>query len=143
MGSHLAKDFISDDSHSKGEGRGESDLRNREPTISSVRRWPMICWHQVSESRSARSYLLTGAKAKALKLRAETPTVLGGDGPGGTTTEPLQPQIPVEVAPTSAGRQQIRIVGAVPPEVWNRLGTKLIPKLKAGVNLKLGLSFTL
>jgi len=39
--------------------------------------------------------------------------------------------------------RQIRIVGAVPPEVWNRLGTKLIPKLKAGVNLKLGLSFTL
>jgi hypothetical protein len=48
----------------------------------------------------------------------------------------------VEVAPESAGRQQIRIVGAVPPEVWNRLGTKLIPKLKAGINLKLGLSFT-
>ena len=88
-------------------------------------------------------YLLTGAKAKALKLRAETPTVLGGDGPGGTTTEPARPQIPVEVVPASAGRQQIRIVGAVPPEVWNRLGTKLIPKLKAGINLKLGLSFTL
>ena len=88
-------------------------------------------------------YLLTGAKAKALKLRAETPTVLGGDGPGGTTTEPARPQAPVEVVPASAGRQQIRIVGAVPPEVWNRLGTKLIPKLKAGINLKLGLSFTL
>ena len=42
-----------------------------------------------------------------------------------------------------AGKQQIRIVGAIPPEVWNRLGTKLIPKLKAGTNLKLGLSFTL
>jgi hypothetical protein len=46
------------------------------------------------------------------------------------------------VGPT-AGKQQIRIVGTIPPEVWNRLGTKLIPKLKAGVNLKLGLSFAL
>src|ERR1700682_223413 len=86
--------------------------------------------------------LLTGAKAKALKLRAEIPTVLGGDGPDGTTTEPTRPQVLVEVVPASAGKQQIRIVGAIPPEVWNRLGTKLIPKLKAGINLKLGLSFT-
>jgi hypothetical protein len=59
------------------------------------------------------------------------------------TTEPTRPQVPVEVVPACAGRQQIRIVGAVPSEVWNRLGTKLIPKLKAGMNLKLGLSFTL
>ena len=88
-------------------------------------------------------YLLTGSQAKALKLRAETPTVLGGEEPDGTTTEPAPPQKPVEVMPASAGRQHIRIVGAVPSEVWNRLGTKLIPKLKAGVNLKLGLTFTL
>jgi hypothetical protein len=88
-------------------------------------------------------YLLTGAEAKALKLRTETPTVLGDEGTGGTTTELVRPQGPGPVVTPTAGKQQIRIVGAIPPEVWNRLGTKLIPKLKAGINLKLGLSFTL
>src|SRR5258708_2156024 len=88
-------------------------------------------------------YLLTGAKAKALKLRAETPTVLGGDGPGGGPTEPVRPPAEGPAVGPTAGKQQIRIVGAIPPEVWNRLGTKLIPKLKAGTNLKLGLNFSL
>ena len=86
-------------------------------------------------------YLLTGVKAKALKLRAETPTVLDGEGTGGTPTEPVRAPGPVGIQ--TAGKLQVRIVGAIPPEVWNRLGTKLIPKLKAGTNLKLGLSFSL
>ena len=88
-------------------------------------------------------YLLAGAKAKALKLRTETPIVLDGEGVGGTSTDPVRPQGPIPVVIPTAGKQQIRIVGAIPPEVWNRLGTKLIPKLKAGSDLKLGLSFTL
>jgi hypothetical protein len=29
----------------------------------------------------------------------------------------------------------------VPPEVWNRLGTKILPKLRAGTELKIGLEF--
>ena len=44
---------------------------------------------------------------------------------------------------SAAAKQHIRIIGAIPSEVWNRLGTKLIPKLKAGNNLTLGLSFSL
>jgi len=88
-------------------------------------------------------YLLTGAKAKALKLRAETPPMLGGDGGASTSTEPAGPPADGPVPVSSEGKRQIRIVGTIPPEVWNRLGTKLIPKLKASINLKLGLSFTL
>jgi hypothetical protein len=30
----------------------------------------------------------------------------------------------------------------VPPEVWNRLGTKVIPKLKSGAGLTVGVEFT-
>ncbi len=33
----------------------------------------------------------------------------------------------------------LRIRGDVPPEVWNRLGTKMLPKLRNGTNLKLGI----
>ena len=87
-------------------------------------------------------YLLSGAKAKALKLRAEMPGEVG-DSTGSTPTDPVRSPAPDAVVTVTAGKQQIRIVGAIPPEVWNRLGTKLIPKLKAGINLKLSLSLTL
>jgi len=30
----------------------------------------------------------------------------------------------------------------VPPEVWNRLGTKLLPKLRSGADLKVGVDFS-
>jgi hypothetical protein len=34
------------------------------------------------------------------------------------------------------------LVGTVPPEVWNRLGTKVIPKLKSGTGLTVGIEFS-
>jgi hypothetical protein len=34
------------------------------------------------------------------------------------------------------------LVGTVPPEIWNRLGTKIIPKLKSGADLKIGVDFS-
>jgi hypothetical protein len=33
-------------------------------------------------------------------------------------------------------------MGNVPPEVWNRLGTKILPKLRSGSELKIGLEFS-
>jgi hypothetical protein len=30
----------------------------------------------------------------------------------------------------------------VPPEVWNRLGTKVLPKLRSGSDLKVGVDFS-
>ncbi len=32
--------------------------------------------------------------------------------------------------------------GTVPPEVWNRLGTKVLPKLRSGDDLSVGIEFT-
>jgi hypothetical protein len=34
------------------------------------------------------------------------------------------------------------LVGTVPPESWNRLGTKINPKLKSGSDLKIGVDFS-
>jgi hypothetical protein len=34
-------------------------------------------------------------------------------------------------------------VGAIPPEVWNRLGTKILPKLRLGADLRLGVDFSI
>jgi hypothetical protein len=42
----------------------------------------------------------------------------------------------------SAATRTLRLVGTVPPEVWNRLGTKILPKLRSGSALTIGLEFT-
>jgi hypothetical protein len=36
----------------------------------------------------------------------------------------------------------LRLVGTVPPEVWNRLGTKILPKFRSSSDLKIGLEFS-
>jgi hypothetical protein len=36
----------------------------------------------------------------------------------------------------------LHLSGNVPPEVWNRLGTKILPKLRSGSELKIGLEFS-
>jgi len=36
----------------------------------------------------------------------------------------------------------LRLVGTVPPEVWNRLGTKVIPKLSSGDGLTVGIDLS-
>ena len=98
-------------------------------------------------------YLLTKAKAKALKMRPETESVVvvatPSDGAEGTapissvTSEDLfsKPEAGT-VATTAPGKKTLRITGTIPPEIWNRLGTKLLPKLKAGSELRIGLDFT-
>ncbi len=36
----------------------------------------------------------------------------------------------------------LRLIGSVPPEVWNRLGTKVLPKLRSGDDLSVGIEFS-
>ena len=36
----------------------------------------------------------------------------------------------------------IRLRGTIPPEVWNRLGIKLLPKLRAGEDLTVDVDFS-
>jgi hypothetical protein len=36
----------------------------------------------------------------------------------------------------------IRLSGNVPAELWNRLGTRVLPKLKTGKDLKIGIDFS-
>jgi hypothetical protein len=38
--------------------------------------------------------------------------------------------------------RSFRIYGFVPPEIWNRLGTKVIPKLRSGSDVNIGVQFT-
>jgi hypothetical protein len=36
----------------------------------------------------------------------------------------------------------LRVQGHIPPESWNRVGTKLLTKLRSGSNLKVGVDFS-
>jgi len=83
----------------------------------------------------AQTFLLTQERATALTRPPETKP---------TAPYPSGRERPVSVAePTPGGPTvdrsvvTVRIHGAVSPEVWNRLGVRLIPKLKSGQSLSL------
>ncbi|CAI4032175.1 ATPase (AAA+ superfamily)-like protein [Nitrospira tepida] len=85
-------------------------------------------------------YLVLKAKAKALKTKPESPQT--GDQPPIAEPEPITPT-PAIPSPTVTGaKKTVHITGAIPPEIWNRLGTRLLPKLRSGSDLRLGLDFS-
>jgi len=82
-------------------------------------------------------YLLRKDRARTLK--AATAVITGPERP--SESEAPQPP-PPKPGRAPEGRIAIRIAGPVPPEVWNRLGTKLLPKLRSGSALQLHVDFT-
>jgi len=61
---------------------------------------------------------------------------------------PTEPELPPSPEPTEGDQppaetrtRKIRVTGDIPSETWNRLGTKLITKLKSGSDLKIGVEF--
>ena len=93
-------------------------------------------------------FLVTKARAEALKA---TP----GD-PSPSQPEPMPSQEPQRVPDSEpaldplpanfgvqAGRKtKLRLAGNVPSEVWNRLGTKILPKLRSGDDLRVGIELS-
>jgi hypothetical protein len=98
-------------------------------------------------------FLLTKAKGQALKTNPtpgkpttlfDTPAAEAGDSPSpepatGTLTEEQKPEDAGVLTPSS---RTLRVIGTVPPELWNRVGIKLLPKLKSGENLAVRIEFT-
>ncbi len=84
-------------------------------------------------------FLLKKDRAKALKegeaakptpeLPKETTAIAPGEEVGTTTV----PEIPG--GPETRTRT-LRLRGTIPPEIWNRFGTKILPKLRSGRDLK-------
>jgi hypothetical protein len=83
-------------------------------------------------------FLLTKARAKALKEEATKPTP--------PEKPPITPKkedgVPEPDVPLPPQARVLHLTGEVPPAVWNRMGTVLIPKLRSGSELKLGIDFT-
>ncbi len=88
-------------------------------------------------------FLLTKAKAQALRAGVTAPAA----GPDVVSPvvelSPLpQPSPSPEPSPApEAQMRTVRLTGTVPPEVWNRLGTKILPKLRSGSDLRVGIDF--
>jgi hypothetical protein len=97
-------------------------------------------------------YLLLQRTAEAHKTaRALTvvepqtePSSTAEEGTGGTPL--FQPQPQITETPESGAvpkSRSVRIYGEIPTEVWQRLGRTLIPKLKSGTSLHVGLEISL
>ncbi|MGV8075580.1 MAG: DUF499 domain-containing protein [Syntrophobacteraceae bacterium] len=92
-------------------------------------------------------FLLLRSKAKALKERPEpdqqVPQPLPSPQPEpGPTPEPIPGPDPESEPIPGASKKTFRISGDIPPEIWNRLGTKVLPKLRGGSDLKIGVEFS-
>ena len=95
--------------------------------------------------------LLKKAKAEELKKK---PVTLPGD------TTPTDDREPSTVTPTDTGTEvgtggttdivtpvgpktkTLKLTGNIPAELWNRLGTRVLPKLRTGKDLKIGIDFS-
>ena len=89
-------------------------------------------------------FLLLKSKANSLKIAIEP--ILGG-GTGDVPEPEHEPEPPSGPEPepepvSSPSLKTFRIIGDVPPEVWNRFGTKILPKLRSGSELKIGIDFS-
>ena len=89
-------------------------------------------------------YLLLKGKAAAMKAQPESVPSAGletGATSVPVTTAEVSPQ-PRQELVAEAGTRTFLISGDVPPEIWNRLGTKVLPKLRSGSDLKIGIEFS-
>lgn len=93
-------------------------------------------------------FLLLKARAKALKAAPEPApgreakpgeTAVPKPGPGQEPGPGPGPQPEPEPEPAA---RTLRVAGSLPPETWNRLGTKLLPKLRTGTNLTIRVEFS-
>ena len=92
-------------------------------------------------------FLLTKAKAEELRatetIAVEPQPVT--DLPVFTPPEP-SPKIAdggaISPTPSPPHQTTLRLSGTVPPEVWNRIGTRIIPKLRSGADLTVGIDLS-
>ncbi len=100
--------------------------------------------------------LLKKAKAEELKKKpasttgdtkrtgdlAPTSVTPTGTGTGTSTGGPTVVEPPIDGPPTVPTATTITLSGNIPAELWNRLGTRVLPKLRTGKNLKIGIDFS-
>ncbi|HPW56131.1 MAG: ATP-binding protein [Thermoanaerobaculaceae bacterium] len=91
----------------------------------------------------AEVFLLRKATAESLRNGATVDTAppSGPTTPAPPVVEPSTTDSAIQT-PDSPSTRVVRLTGSVPPEVWNRLGTKILPKLRTGSELRIGLDLS-
>ncbi|MCP3963401.1 MAG: ATP-binding protein [bacterium] len=88
------------------------------------------------ERSIARKLKQAGADSPAAEVPGPR-TPIEDTGSGGGTKGGLGVQSRSEDRSESSTRKRVlRLVGDLPPELWNRLGTKVLPKLRSGAELR-------
>jgi hypothetical protein len=89
-------------------------------------------------------FLLLKSKAKALKAMPEPATDVVPEPDHTTLPTPIpEPGQAHDSEPEPAiATRTFRITGEMPPEIWNRFGTKILPKLRSGADLQIGIDFS-
>lgn len=86
-------------------------------------------------------FLLRKEKAAALKKPpALTSREVKPPEPAPPPPEPAPPTVTTSKPTPTPTVTTLRVSGSVPPELWNRLGTRVLPKLRSGQELKIGVS---
>jgi hypothetical protein len=89
------------------------------------------------------TFLLLPAVAERLSARPAAPTETASPPETGIPTASPAPSTPVSPGgPATAAPGVIRLTGSIPPEIWNRVGNKLIPKLRTGDSLEVSVGLT-
>ena len=125
--------------------RGDFGLASgRKPDGSYERVWfeDLVAPDEVSFDAGV--FLIRKDLAKALKTGVPAEPLLGSSVKPGPEFIAAPPSSPPPGPETVSGltTKTLRLVGTVPPEVWNRLGTKILPKLRSGTDLRVGLDFS-
>ena len=93
-------------------------------------------------------FLLTSVKAEQISAAQDGQTQTGTESKE-LSSQGSEPESEQESPPTGPNKQPaagqkatLRLKGTVPPEVWNRLGTRILPKLRSGDDLSVGVEFS-
>ncbi|MCY3788288.1 MAG: DUF499 domain-containing protein [Gemmatimonadetes bacterium] len=85
-------------------------------------------------------FLLTKARAEELVAEPEPSTVPPSDPPPPEPPQPVADPSPDD--PLATSRSVVQLSGTIPHEVWNRLGTRVLPKLRSGDDLNIRIDFS-
>ena len=89
-------------------------------------------------------FLLTREKARQLKTAPED-LPQEPEPTSGPDSEPSPEPLQTKTGPTTGSenlKTTFRLSGTVPSEVWNLLGRRLLPKLRSGDDLTVGIDFS-
>jgi hypothetical protein len=88
-------------------------------------------------------FLLAKAKARALRLPPAPPPVTE-PSPAGPPSEESAPGPEAAPLPSTSvpSTSVVTVTGSIPPESWNRVGTRVLAKMRAGKEVKVNVEFS-